>query len=53
VDLKEFTVGDEIPPPKRVLSIRSHLTAQGCDAYVIGEIVPGNRIVTYHGALRW
>jgi len=33
--------------------VRKHLAGKGHNAYVIGQIVPGEKRVAYHGALGW
>jgi phosphoribosylformylglycinamidine cyclo-ligase len=39
--------------PSAADTLAQHIASQGCEAYVIGEIVPGEGSVTFDRALRW
>jgi phosphoribosylformylglycinamidine cyclo-ligase len=42
-----------VSAPEAAAAFRKHLAGQGCEAYVIGGIVPGEGQVTFGGALSW
>jgi phosphoribosylformylglycinamidine cyclo-ligase len=39
--------------PAAAAGVQAHLARHGCESAVIGEIIPGEKRVVYHGALRW
>ncbi len=54
--LRTFNLGvgmTLVVAPSALARIQSHLAAQGCESYPIGEIVEGKQQVTYRGALQW
>ena len=54
--LRTFNMGvglTLVVAPAAAEKVIAHLAAQGCAAYPIGTIVPGNRKVAYHGKLNW
>lgn len=54
--LRTFNMGvgmTLVVAPAAVPRIQSHLAAQGCEGYPIGEIVEGKQQVTCHGPIQW
>jgi len=42
-----------VAAPEAGAELRKHLAGHGCEAYVLGEIVPGEGSVVFHGAPGW
>lgn len=54
--LRTFNLGvgmTMVCDPAAVEGVREHLSRHGCESYVIGRIVKGQKRVVYEGRLRW